>query len=142
MRLGFFATFVAKTTTAMLLATTTAHADPPPQETITVEITVEEHSGKTLTDRASYVVPITGERVPTKLSELTDGVHYKLEAERTSGDAEHPVIALDLQRRSVGAKVHVDQSMRAATRVARGARVLVGHFEQKAGATDVYLSLR
>lgn len=138
MRLGFFAIGSA----ALLLTATTTRADPAPQETITVEVTVEEHAGKTLTDRASYVVPITGEHVTTKLSELADGVHYKLEAERTSGDAEHPVIALDLQRRSLGPKLRVDQAMRAATRVSRGARVLVGHFEQKAGATDVYLTLR
>jgi hypothetical protein len=132
---------VCTATISIAAAASSARADDKP-EALTIVVDVEEHRGREVTARASYVLPIAGERTWSKLQEDKDGVHYAIEVGREGVDTGAPVIGISLVRKAIDAKQIVDQSMRAAVRLGRGGRMLAGHFERDATSTDVYVSRR
>ena len=125
----------------IVLASPTAHAGGPTESTA-VEVSIEEHRGKELVEKARYVLPVSGDGVWSKLSEARGGVRYEVELGRQGGDAAEPVVELNLSRHSLIDKQSLDQSMRASARLKHGARLLMGHFERDGGSTNVFLSIR
>lgn len=138
LKLGALTALATLATSATIRA---AHAEET-IEALTIAVDVEEHRGREVIARASYVLPFAGDRNGSKLSESRDGVQYTIEVGREGLDGGAPVVGISLSRKATENRQVVEQSMRSAVRLTKGGRVLAGHFERDHSATDVYVSRR